>query len=180
MTRKKQRTAEQKELALHDLLVLMRRGLTKSEAAEKLGVNRLQVYRDWEEILHRLNEDNQNSLVLMLAQYAEVKKEAWAAWERSKENKERTVAEKVSPGQAGQDKMKAVKVTEGHLPENSYLETVRKILDKECELRGLNPPKHLRITVDELDRTIESELARMAIGLSGEAAGAYSSESDGA
>lgn len=148
------RTPEQRELDLARMVKLLRRGLSKTQIAEQLGVSRGQIVYDWKQVLARLQADRDKdakaTVAAKLEEYREVKAEAWAAWERSKEDKERRTAETVTETSGGgeppgQSRTKAVKQIEGRLPDHDYLNTVLKCLEAERELEGLDPPKKLRL-----------------------------------
>ncbi len=102
-----------------------------------------------------------------LLQYGEVRREAWAAWERSKQDAGKTVEERTvvrdeeddpSPRKAGRKKgrfadptdpglmqeslrlLKRIETREGRLPANAYLQTIMDTLAAERELLGLDAP----------------------------------------
>src|SRR5262245_2052021 len=116
------RTKAQRELDRAEMLKLLRRGWTKARIGERLGVHRTQVDYDWNAVLKELQADRERDTEKLIEakkeEYAEVKREAWDAWERSKEDKERRVAETTTEGGGegegqGDRRTKAVKAVEG-------------------------------------------------------------------
>jgi hypothetical protein len=88
-----------------------------------------------------------------LARLEVIEREAWAAWERSKADRERTVREKVESAPLasptsdtkrkparGANRAKVSVHTEGRLPENEYLRTLLACIAKRCDILGINAP----------------------------------------
>lgn len=80
-----------------------------------------------------------------LAKLDLVEAEAWAAWERSKADRERTVAEKIAEAN-GRDRTKASKQVEARLPEADYLRIIQWCVNRRCQLLALDPPTKTEIT----------------------------------
>lgn len=101
-----------------------------------------------------------------LAQYREIRYEAWMAYERSKLDTKKTVSEFIPvrpkpvdpkakqstkpttlvPSRSPEDAMmllKAVVTQEGRLPANDYLRTIMTTLENERELLGIDAPKEI-------------------------------------
>ena len=116
------------------------RGKSQWQIAQELGINQGNVSRHLEALRVEWRKSNELKIDVMqqreLAKVDLIEVEAWAAWERSKENKERTTKERAS----GEStiRSKAVVVTEGRLPENEYLKTVMMCINKRCEILGLD------------------------------------------
>lgn len=120
--------------------------------ANELGLHRTQIFYDWSECLRRLDKDRDRSTKTkrnkLLAEYAEIKAEAWQEWDRSKRDKERTVAETVEPtaeqgkgkAKAAKGRKKAVKQIEGRLADPHYLRVIQACLEAERKLDGLDRP----------------------------------------
>lgn len=149
------RTKAQREQDLVETARLLRRGVSKTEIARRLGVTRQQIVYDWRKLVEQLHEDREQDVTAgvakKLAEYAEVKAEAWLGWERSKEDKRRQVAEKITTADGGSaasstSRTKALKQTEGRLPDHDYLAIVLRCLEAERELEGLDPPKEHRLS----------------------------------
>jgi len=121
------------------------RGRSQWEIALELVIGQATVSRDL--VAQRADWRESNSLAIdallqrELAKVDLLEAEAWLAWERSKENKERATKERAS-GEASA-RSKVVVVTEGRLPENEYLKTVMACIDKRCAILGLDAPKKL-------------------------------------
>lgn len=153
---------------------LVRRGWTQVQIASELGIHQTMVSKEWrfivKEIQDTQSEDAKAHIALMLEQYAEVRREAWEAWEKSKEDHRRYSEEeyihppkaptkdlsggkksgdsKDAPARTGGKKI--TKVEDGRLPGAQYLSTILECLKAERELRGLNPAKEVKVsgTVD--------------------------------
>jgi hypothetical protein len=85
----------------------------------------------------------------MIATLRDVRKEAWEAWEQSKENTEHQVKELISesldakgnPTADTRQRMKVIHRTEGRLPKAKFLDIILHTLKQEAELLGLYLPK---------------------------------------
>jgi hypothetical protein len=92
-------------------------------------------------------------------QLREARREAWDAWEKSKENARRVVQEKVQDGQGADGRQKTVTTVEGQLPDPAYLRAVLETLRDESALLGLEAPKQVDARVslnwDELWKRAE-------------------------
>jgi hypothetical protein len=160
------RTPTQREADLEKAAKMDRRGFTQQQIADELGVHRTQIEYDLKALRKRyaatqLSETGE-AVSEKVEQLREVRAEAWLAWERSKQDKEKRVNEKVTepaePSQSGAagdaspktvreeiQRVKDVITTEGRLPANEYLRTIIDSLAEECKLRGL-VKEHLEIT----------------------------------
>jgi hypothetical protein len=140
---------------------LDRRGYTQCAIAEKLGLSPSQVSLDVKEMRRRYYGVQMAQTGEMirekLAQYREVRKEAWEAYDRSKEDHVTRRQELVPiPHEEGEDeggkgregstsykesmrRLKVIITREGRLPENRYLQTILDTLKAEEELCGLIP-----------------------------------------
>lgn len=111
----------------------------------------------------RIQMDNHGELVKeKLSQLAEIRKEAWKAWEKSKEDMKRLEVEKVPKSMDEQEAdtfsevvpngFKVIKrkmVKQGRIPANDYLQTILKTLQDERDLLGLDEAK--KIQVENID-----------------------------
>lgn len=146
----KKRTAIQIETDRAEMMQLLRRGATKTMVAEKFGVTAQQIHYDFNLVMRRtaeqMTEDAKAMIAVKLEEYAEVKREAWAAWEKSKLDAQKKVREasKGADGKAGGGKV--VETVEGQSGDPRYLQTVLECLKKECELLALEPAKEMRVT----------------------------------
>jgi hypothetical protein len=88
MGRRSQRGKDQRILDMVQMVKLLKRGWTKRDIADYFGVTVTTIDKDWKLILTQLKEDRadeaQSLLEIKLAEYSEIKREAWAAWEESK------------------------------------------------------------------------------------------------
>jgi hypothetical protein len=143
------RTATEREEALAEVAKWDRRGASARDIARRMNVSHTQVNYDLKIIRKRYAEstllERGAAIQEKISQLREVREQAWAAWEHSKENRERSVKEKVTEGgaNAGQqaERLKVIMTTEGRLPENAYLLTVLKTLEDEANLLDLFPAK---------------------------------------
>lgn len=142
------RTPEARAMDDAKVAQMLRRGMTKTQIAEKIGVSRTIITHDWKRLLRDLvadrNRDMEELVAVKLAELAEVKQEAWAAWEESKKDWERSsLVEK-------DDKDGTVLVTSkmdkgGRLPGCEYLDAVLRCMTAERELMGLDPVKQVNV-----------------------------------
>lgn len=176
MARPKVKSKTEKEAVLAEVAKLDRRGHTQHEIRKalaatfglKVGQPMVSIYL--KEIrtnyVREQSEQRAELVAEKIEQYREVRREAWAAWERSKKNSTRKVSERSPPppqkevpderGMVGKFKggfkrkdaaepaeslrlLKEIVTQEGRLPANEYLATVMKTLDAECKLLGLEP-----------------------------------------
>ncbi len=157
MRRGPKRTAAQREEASLEVARLDAQGYPSRAIAEKLGVHFNQVLYDLKIIKRRYAEatleERHAKVMVKVAQLRETRREAWEAWERSKENAVKTVKEKIVPakdtdendssdgdGKCSGGRMKVVITTEGRLPANEYQTTILRALEQETDLLGLKAP----------------------------------------
>jgi hypothetical protein len=164
------RSATQKTIDRVKMVQLMRRGWTQTAIAQELGLHQTQISYDWKIVLREMreqqSEDVAEMVTLKLEEYGELKREAWAAYELSKQNAAKRVEEEYvdaepddmartkrkHPAPTGNGRptykkqKKVVTTTEGRLPGAEYLKIVISCLEAERELRGLNPAKKLELT----------------------------------
>lgn len=156
------RNKTQKEIDRDRISHLLRRGWTQVEIAKELGLHQTQISYDYKIIKKRRaaqrEEDEKELIDSKLEEYREVKREAWQAWERSKENSKKVVEESILLRKKGDDsedgiidaqcilrKVKEILTTEGRLPANEYLNTILKCLAGERELQGLDAAKEVNV-----------------------------------
>jgi predicted transcriptional regulator len=143
-----------REEHLEEVARLDRRGYSTYDIARKLGVTQGQVSYDIKKIRDRYAKMATEHYAAKVAQkrveYREVRKEAWEAWERSKEDARRRV-EETGTGGSGSTWEKTAETTEGRLPDNSYLKTIVDTLKAECDLEGLNKPLRIKGEVSVID-----------------------------
>ncbi len=161
-------TPTEKEEVLAKVSQLDRRGWTQWEIAKEIGVSQSLV-SVWlvnmrKEYIAQRMVDQAWLIEQKRQQYAELKKEAWLAWERSKEiwEKEEEVLG-LSPGKKTKDSktskapkdaeeltqyLRVIRITktkEGRLPGAEYLAIILRCLEAERELDGLDVTKELKI-----------------------------------
>lgn len=156
-----------------EMVRLMMKGWTQRMIAEQLGVSQGQISFDFRMVLKEINQhttaDAKEWVSLKLEEYAEIKREAWAEWERSKKDLERITNE--SFGSDKGDGWKEAKVREGRLAANGYLSTVLECLKAERDLLGLNPAKELSVKGQMVTSTVDWKVLAGGIPDDGEVSG---------
>lgn len=149
-------TDTEREILLEKVAKMDRRGYTQRQIGDELGVSQPMVseYLKWirERYKTYQMESREINVAEKLAQYREMRMEAWTAWERSKEDIVREIEDDTTTETSS--KIKTVRMIEGRLPSNEYLTTIIKCLTKEEELMGLTqtqaPINILTIDYDSL------------------------------
>lgn len=142
------RTNEQRELDKAKIPSMLRRGLTPQMIAEELGISYAMVKRDWKVVLTELreqrDEDTEALVQAKLQEYAEVKREAWEAWERSKLG---TIEEeeKESSSNRGGTRRSHIRKKITSAGDSTFLTIIQNCVKEERELLSLNPTKKLEV-----------------------------------
>jgi hypothetical protein len=133
------------------MMDMMRRGKTPSQIAQRLGVSVNQVHYDYKQVMKQFNRDHVKNIervvAMKLAEYSEIKSEAWDAWEESKKDFVKEVVEDyplddgTAPGGA-----KRTRTVEGQCGDSKFLHIVIQCVNAERELLGLNAPKEHRVS----------------------------------
>lgn len=174
------RTKEQRVLDKAEMVRLIRRGATKSYVASVLGVHPTQITYDWKQVIREVMKERYTDLneivALKLVEYAEVKAEAWWAWDRSKQVAQEEMAKEVAEqilkhldeakdlpdGVSAKDILANLKITVESRkgPQNQFLQTVLSCLEAERQLQGLDPIKKIdlsgKVTLD-WDKLLEGK-----------------------
>jgi predicted transcriptional regulator len=149
--------------------------LTQKKIAVELGISQQMVSRDYElvrnQFLERRNESVELWLGKMIAGYDLQIEEAWAEFERSKQDREVT-SQSAEQGKAG-NKQVAAKRTEGRIADVRFLDHITKCREQQAKLLGLYAPEKKEVTgsnggpidlreasEDELDERIAQLLSR--------------------
>jgi IS30 family transposase len=164
------RTKTERVIALEEVARLDRRGYNTYQIATKLGVSHQQVSYDLKAIRKQYAEATISTRAEYVAekvqQLRDIEREAWDAWERSKEDKHRDTTETVTTEQsessdsqenpdaglgaeAGGNRIKRIIMSEGRLPDSSYLQTILACHKEEAALRELYPPQKHKYSGDE-------------------------------
>lgn len=142
------RSKDRREADLTVMVQLLRRGVTRREAARQLGVHESQVSYDWKKLLKQLREergyDARAHKDVLLEQILEVRAEAWKAWDHSNarmlEEVTRQVYEQVMASvQATGELPKGVSVKLKSNPPADYLRAVLESIREEGKLEDLYP-----------------------------------------
>lgn len=205
MAAPKLKSEADKEAMLAEVVKWDGRGYSHREIAAKVGVSKAMIHHYLEEVkqryLHTQLEARAVGVFSVVSQLRDVRREAWEAWERSKEDAVRKTSRK-GPPRVPRDKdgkplpnaprskelvlLELTEMLEGRLPANEYLRTILDTLKQERELLGLD--EALKVDVkgavmtipwEELmgvhgprpSDAIEAKLAAAALPPSKEAAG---------
>jgi hypothetical protein len=151
------RTVCQRQLDNMEMINLIRRGWTQQMIAEKFDVSQSVISYSWKTIVKQKMKAELDELVqAKLEEYGELKREAWAAWERSKLDQESSKCEEtVFSGAATGPSSTERRSTEkrGQTGNASYLKIIKECLDAERELQALNPAKEIHGSMTVLDWT---------------------------
>lgn len=142
------RTSQQRELHRAEVAKLTRKGYSLQMIAEELKVSYATVKQDWKAILteYRENRDEDTEALVQakLQEYAEVKREAWKAWERSKlgtvEEEERE-----SLSNKGGSRRTLSRIKKSSAGDSTFLIVIADCLKAERELLSLNPTKKVEV-----------------------------------
>jgi hypothetical protein len=140
---------------------LFLRGIRRQgELAGRVGVNRSTISRDLKALNIRWKESGIRDLDAAKGQELEridlLEREAWAAWEKSKNGHETTTTEQTTTPQG--ERNKAAIRREDQPGDPRYLETIRWCINKRCEILGLNAPQRHRHGGDEGSPPIRLEI----------------------
>jgi hypothetical protein len=142
-----------------EIMQLIRRGWTQTEIATKFGIAQETVSKDYRMILKEWREQRvelaADEIETKLAEYREIRSEAWAAWERSKLDAEKETHV------TGDSFSTTTRTKEGRTPANEYLRTVLNCLQAERELLGLDVVKEVHVKGQYLTAQVNwSDLAQ--------------------
>lgn len=163
------RTAVQREVQRDQMMKLLIRGWTKSQIAEEFGVHKSQISYDYKVILKEVIEDREGTaeehIAFKLREYAELKREAWEAWERSKldqcsETREEYLrgeeegdleegegeGEGEGGGKKSKPRTKLTRVIKGRVPGVEYLKLIAQCMEREQELMGISQPQQINVS----------------------------------
>lgn len=175
----KTRTKTEREEVLAKVAQLDRRGYTQKVIAEKVGVSIPQICYYLKKLRMRYIEaqlEDRSALVAMkIEQYREIRKEAWEAWERSKEDKLREVKDFGTPvlrfklkDEDQEEKSDSARINqlsveeclvlikktvtkEGRLPSSEYLNIIMETLTAERKLLGLDESLKIDLTAQVIN-----------------------------
>lgn len=128
---------------------MLARGYTRRQIAEELGVCYSQIGHDYLAAMREMAAEEREDCKIVrdvkLEEYAEVKREAWAAWEKSKQQKVRMVRTTFTT--ATGDKETVTEQRDGSCGDPRFLAIIDKVLQAERELLGLNAPTEVKADV---------------------------------
>lgn len=142
------RTHEQREIHRTKMVQLLARGYTKDMIASYFGVSVTTIDKDWKAVVTAWKADHDDEVkdyvVTMRRKYAEAMKEAWEAWERSKEDRLRVTEE--GEDHLGARKRKSSVMREGQAGDASYLRVILDCLKAERDLLGMDATKKVEVS----------------------------------
>jgi hypothetical protein len=148
MATNKTRNRTEREHQLAEVATLHEQGLTQVKIAKAVGVSQPQVAYDLRIIQTRYRATQVDKVDGRVAkireQYREVRREAWLAWERSKEDAGMVVEDfanakgSYASREGIERRIRRVVTRAGRLPANQYLLTILAALKAERELDGLD------------------------------------------
>lgn len=149
------RTEGQRELDLLFIQTLYVRGDTLRHIARQLNAERpyslshQTIANDVNDLLNRwrkaMVEKIDELQAAELLRINGVEREAWEAWERSKDKREKTLAETKTGKGSGKDQRTQI-TSETLIGDPRFLEKVQWCINKRCEILGLDAPRRLQHT----------------------------------
>lgn len=129
------------------MAALIRRGWTSSMLSARFGLTFSQVKADCDLLLGRLADDvrecSKELVALKLAEYAELKKESWEAWEKSKlDAVKKTHETSMSP--LGK-RIRNGRYSEQRVGDPQHLRTILSCLEAERQLLSINPATRVNV-----------------------------------
>jgi len=150
----RKRTKAQRDADLEKIASMHFRGLRQKEIAEKFGLTQAQISHDLKEIYKRMplvdRPKSDRYRKRNLGELAEIKRECWDAWARSKQNKEVQIQEKSTKEYKGKggnaptsptESLKAALRSEEQCGNPAFLAEVRRAIQEENKLLGLCAPE---------------------------------------
>lgn len=146
------RSKEQRERDLAEMAQMLRRGVTQVSFARRFGVGQPQIHRDLAELDRRWKQTQLSGVDAQrrkqLEELAEVRSEAWRAWEASQQERVETTTERVGPPSSEGTAVRQVARIVKKPPEwaVSALNTVLAALSQEADLLGTKAPTKGELT----------------------------------
>lgn len=114
------------------------RGYRQRQIAEQLKTSQSTISKDLKALHQEWKESRLHSMdeakAAELDRLAEVEREAWEAWEQSKKD---AVVYRTKDGKDGTEKQT---IRKGQVGDPRFLERVQQVINKRCELLGLDAP----------------------------------------
>lgn len=138
----------EREEHLQKVALLDRRGWGQYDIARELGVSQALISKDLKIIRKRyveaMHQSRDELIAEMIVKYQDVRRSAWAAYDRSETDSRKEVEEfAVAKGDDGsyaesEVRIRRIVTVEGRLPNNQYLQTINATLEAERKLLGLD------------------------------------------
>lgn len=152
------RAAERRQHVAH----LYIQGAYQADIARQLGVTQQQISKDLRTLQAQWRgsalRDFDEAKGLELQRIDAIEREAWQAWERSKQPREVTLTEQSEGEKVSR---KASVRREGQAGDPRFLERIQKCIEQRCDILGLNAPKRYKFDWDTLS---DQQLERLAAG----------------
>jgi len=159
------RTQKQREADFVRLGEMYVKGWTHAAIAEVIGVSRQMISRDVKDLLQRWRDDTALAIdeykVRELQKIDRMEREAWSAWERSCEGKEKKMQRRgMTSGGEVDVKEQVLTATCG---DPRFMDIILRCIDRRCKLLGLDAPQKVDASVrrDPLEERSEEEVAEM-------------------
>ena len=160
------------ELRRLDAVHLYLRGHYKAEIGRRLGVDRRTVRRDIDAVRAEWKAERittfEAAVDEVLARVGAVEVEAWAAWERSKQERETKTAERIRD-EHGTARLKARTVTEPGGGNPAFLDRVAWCIEQRARIVGAYAPQKIAATDEQGRSVIPFDHLRAALGRAGDA-----------
>ena len=144
------RTEVQRELDKAEMMKMLARGASRRQVAEHLGVSIEQVGYDYRLVMKELaantTEDAAVVRQVKLEEIAELKREAWQAWEKSKGQRIKVTRSTFEGNNGIREQVTEERVDACGNPQ--FLAVLDRLITAERELMGLNPPKEVKADVN--------------------------------
>jgi predicted transcriptional regulator len=159
------RTRKERELDKPTIISLMRRGWTQQMIADELGLDRTMVTYEWAKIraqmAAQMDTDVKEIIGATLEELAEVKRESWHGWDKSKRRGKKKTTEVSSSGNSEREKESTT--VEARTGDPRFLQAILNCIQSERELRGIDAPKSvdarvLTLNWDELVKQLPPEV----------------------
>jgi hypothetical protein len=154
-----------RELDKPTIVSLMRRGWTQQMIGEHLGLDQSTISYEWRKIraqmAAQLEGDTKEIIGATLEELAEVKRESWYGWDRSKRRGKKKTVEVSSSGNSEREKESTT--VEARTGDPRFLQAILNCIQSERELRGIDAPKKqdarvLTLNWDELVKQLPAEV----------------------
>lgn len=143
----------ERQKKLEKAAALYSRGYTQTQVGKAMGVSQVTAREYLQQIkqmyAYSIADKRHDSVIKELNILAEVQKEAWEAWERSKSPKETVKESVIGTGEGGFSKTETTH--ESKVGDVQYLNVIADCVKQRRDILGLDAPKKVHATVETLD-----------------------------